>query len=159
MAFLGETIEANTLPEGRSYDLIPDGWYNATITKAEVGQTKSGTGTKIDIRYDITGPTHEGRVIYASVNIRNQSSKAEEIGRQQLGEIMRAVGLARLEDSDQLIGGPVCIKIKIKQPSDSDKANGYTEAKNEVGGWKAIAGSVAPVASKPAATAKPPWAK
>lgn len=159
MAFLGETIEAGNLPEGRSYDLIPDGWYNATITKAEVGQTKSGTGTKIDIRYDITGPTHEGRVIYASVNIRNQSTKAEEIGRQQLGEIMRAVGLARLEDSDQLIGGQVCIKIKIKQPSEQDKANGYTENKNEVGGWKAIAGSVAPVASKPAATAKPPWAK
>lgn len=162
MAFLGETIEAGDLPEGRSYDLIPDGWYNATITKAEVGQTKSGTGTKIDIRYDITGPTHEGRVIYASVNIRNQSTKAEEIGRQQLGEIMRAVGLARLEDSDQLIGGQVCIKIKIKTPSDQDKANGYTENKNEVGGWKAIAGSVAPAVAKPAApvaAAKPPWAK
>jgi len=162
MAFLGETIEAGSLPEGRSYDLIPDGWYNATITKAEVGQTKSGTGTKIDIRYDITGPTHQGRVIYASVNIRNQSTKAEEIGRQQLGEIMRAVGLARLEDSDQLIGGQVSIKIKIRQPTDNDKANGYTEAKNEVGGWKSTGGSAPVMPSAPAApatTAKPPWAK
>jgi hypothetical protein len=161
MAFLGETIEAGSLPEGRSYDLISEGWYNATITKAEVGQTKSGTGTKIDIRYDITGPTHQGRVMYASVNIRNQSTKAEEIGRQQLGEIMRAVGLARLEDSDQLIGGQVSIKIKIKQPSEQDKANGYTEAKNEVGGWKSTGGSapVMPAPSATAATAKPPWAK
>ena len=86
MAFLGETISATDLPTSdRSYDLIPEGWYSATISKAELGQTKSGTGTKIDMRYDITGPTHEGRIVFGSVNIRNQSQKAEEIGRQQLG--------------------------------------------------------------------------
>ncbi len=168
MAFLGETIKADELPTSdRSYDLIPEGWYAATISKAELGQTKAGTGTKIDLRYDITGPTHEGRVIFSSVNIRNQSQKAEEIGRQQLGEIMRAIGLAKVEDTDQLIGGTLQIKVKIRKASESDKANGYGDDRNEIGGWKSASGA-APIpvrtASAPAATsapagAKPPWAK
>jgi hypothetical protein len=168
MAFLGETFGVDDLPQSdRNYELIPEGWYNVTITKAELGNTKSGTGQKIDVRYDITGPTQQGRVIFQAVNIRNQSQKAEEIGRQQLGEIMRAIGLARVEDTDQLIGGQLCIKIKIRQPTDRDKAAGYTEDKNEVAGFKAVSGGIAPKPAPNAAPAassapggsKPPWAK
>lgn len=171
MANLGETFVAADQAESRSYELIPAGWYDATITKADVNPTKSGTGSKIDIRYDITGPTQQGRVMFGSVNIRNQSTKAEEIGRQQLADIMRSIGLDRITDSDQLIGAPVCIKIKIKEPTESDKAAGYTEARNEIGGWKpagganAVPASMIPTFAKPAASASsgaaaaPPWAK
>jgi hypothetical protein len=167
MAFLGETFSTDELPvSDRSYDLIPDGWYTASITKADLGQTKSGTGTKIDMRYDITGPTQQGRVVFASVNIRNQSQKAEEIGRQQLGEIMRAIGLAKVEDTDQLIGGQLQIKIKIRKASDNDKANGYHDDRNEVGGWKSMNGSTplpastaAPAATSAPGGSNPPWAK
>lgn len=170
MAFLGETFGVDDLPQSdRNYELIPEGWYNVSITKAELGTTKAGTGQKIDIRYDITGPSQQGRVIFQAVNIRNQSQKAEEIGRQQLGEIMRAIGLARVEDTDQLIGGQLCIKIKIKMPSEKDKAAGYTENKNEVAGFKAANGtnapmpssapSAAPAASSAPGGSKPPWAK
>ena len=158
MAFLGETYTTDSLPEGRSYDLLPDGWYTATITKADLNLTKAGNGQKIDVRYDITGPTHQGRVVFGALNIRNPSQKAEEIGRQQLGEIMRAVGLAKVEDTDELIGKTLQIKIKTK-PAE----NGY-EARNEVSGFKAVTGGMAPAPQAqqaPAATsgAAPPWAK
>lgn len=167
MAFLGETFAADDLPTGNGeYELLPEGLYSATITKAEVNQTKSGTGTKIDVRFDITGPSHQGRVVFAAINIRNQSAKAEEIGRQQLGEIMRAIGLARLEDSDQLVGGQLQIKVKIKQPTPDDVARGYSQARNEVAGYRALSGGglPSPTTAKPAASSapaggKPPWAK
>jgi hypothetical protein len=167
MAFIGETITVDELPQSeRNYELIPEGWYTANITKAELNNTKAGTGQKIDVRYDITGPTQQGRVIFASVNIRNPSQKAEEIGRQQLGEIMRAIGLAQVTDTDQLIGATLQIKIKVRQPTERDKAAGYYESKNEVAGWKSSGGgaSIPVTAPKPAATsapggAKPPWAK
>lgn len=161
MAFLGETFSTDSLPvSDRSYDLIPEGWYNATITKAELNNTKAGTGQKIDMRYDIVGPTHQGRVVFGTVNVRNQSQKAEEIGRQQLGEIMRAVGLAKIQDTDELVGGPICIRVKIK-PAE----NGY-DARNEIGGFKSSSGALPQAAStsapEPTASvggAKPPWAK
>jgi hypothetical protein len=159
MAFLGETFSTDSLPvSDRSYDLIPEGWYNATITKAELNNTKAGTGQKIDMRYDIVGPTHQGRVVFGTVNVRNQSQKAEEIGRQQLGEIMRAVGLAKINDSDELIGGSICVRVKIR-PAE----NGY-DARNEVSGFKSASGVMPQVTSSPEPTAqpggaKPPWAK
>jgi hypothetical protein len=159
MAFLGETFSTESLPvSDRSYDLVPEGWYNATITKAELGKTKAGTGDKIDMRYDITGPTHQGRVIFGSINVRNQSPEAEKIGRQQLGEIMRAVGLAKINDSDELIGCSIVIRVKIKPAS-----NGY-DARNEISGVKSASGVMPQVTSSPEPTAqpggaKPPWQK
>ena len=97
MSFLGETISVNDLPvsEAGNYDPLPAGWYTAHISGAEIKATKAGDGSYIAVRYDITGPSHQGRVVFGNLNIRNASAKAEEIGRQQLGDIMRAIGLAK----------------------------------------------------------------
>jgi hypothetical protein len=167
MAFLGQTFDANELPQGTggNYDPLPPGWYNATINKADLQPTKDGSGQYIKVRYDITGPTHQGRVVFGNLNIKNASAKAEEIGRQQLGELMRSIGLAKVTDTDQLIGGVLSIKIDVRPATDQ------YPAQNEVRGFKAISGSAptfAPAASAPAASAPgkaapakaaPPWAK
>ncbi len=160
MAYLGQTFDANDLPQGNTYEPLPPGWYNAHITAAELKPTKDGSGQYIKVRYDITGPTHQGRVVFGNINIRNASAKAEEIGRQQLGELMRAIGLARITDTDQLIGGSLQIKLDVRAATEQ-----YA-AQNEVKGFKAIPGAAptfAPAASAPAASAPskaaPPWAK
>ena len=113
----------------------------------------------IKLRYDITGPTHQGRVVFGNLNIKNASPKAEEIGRQNLGDIMRAIGLAKVTDTDQLIGGQLSIKLEVKD----DPKYG---ASNEVKGFRSVSGSAAPAAaipkgqSNPAPTkAAPPWVK
>ena len=160
MANLGETFEVSALPQGNtgSFDPLPPGWYSATMSAAEIKSTKTGTGQYIALRYDITGPTHQGRVVFGNLNIRNQSPKAEEIGRQQLGDICRAIGLARVGDTDQLIGNSLMIKLDI------EKSEQYGD-KNQVRGFKPIAGGAPPraaVAAAPAAAsakAAPPWAK
>ena len=161
MANLGEIFDVEFLPQGKtSFDPIPPGWYTVTIASAEVKATKNGTGQYIAIRYDVTGPTHQGRVIYGNLNIRNQSPKAEEIGRQQLGELCRAIGLAKVGDTDQLVGHGLSIKVDI------EKSDQYGD-KNQVKGFKPIAGGAPPraaTAAAPAATAAPakaapPWAK
>lgn len=159
MAFLDEEFNVDTLPQGTSnFEPLPEGWYTAAISGAEVKSTKAGDGKYIAVKYTITGPTHQGRVIFGNLNIKNASTKAEEIGRQQLGEIMRAIGLAKVSDTDQLIGGNLGIKLTVRE---GDYAG------NEVKGYKAIAG-VAPATaqsfkpSAPAAApskAAPPWAK
>ena len=160
MANLGEIFDVEFLPQGKtSFDPIPPGWYTVTIASAEVKATKNGTGQYIAIRYDVTGPTHQGRVIFGNLNIRNQSPKAEEIGRQQLGEICRAIGLAKVGDTDQLIGNALSIKVDI------EKSEQYGD-KNQVKGFKPIAGGAPPraamaaaAAAPAAAKAAPPWAK
>ena len=161
MGFLGETFDINDIPEAekREFEPVPAGWYTATIANAELRDTKAGTGKYISVRFDITGPEHQGRVVFTNLNTSNPNPKAEEIGRQQLGEVMRSVGLQKLEDTDQLLGGNLSIKVTVK----NDPTYG---AGNEVRGFKAIEGSTPPV-SAPAAAAAPapatsaaaPWAK
>ena len=163
MAFLNEEFNVNELPQGNgNFEPLPAGWYTATISQAELKPTKAGNGQYIKLRYDVTGPSHQGRVVFGNLNIKNANPKAEEIGRQQLGDIMRAIGLAKVTDTDQLIGGQIAIKLEVKE----DAQYG---ASNEVKGFKSVSGSVAPAASipqgqsnpAPAASSKaaPPWAK
>jgi hypothetical protein len=156
MAFLSQSFDVSDLPQpSKDYSPLPAGWYSATISGAEVKETKAGTGEYIAVKYSITGPTHEGRVIFGNLNIKNPNPKAEEIGRQQLGDIMRAIGLARVTDTDQLIGGNLVIKLDVK----ADETYGD---RNEVKGFKAVVGAISglPTAA-PASPAKaaPPWAK
>jgi len=165
MAFLDEEFNVDSLPQGTSnFEPLPDGWYNATITGAEVKATKAGDGKYIACKYTITGPTHQGRVVFGNLNIKNASTKAEEIGRQQLGEIMRAIGLAKVQDTDQLIGGNLGIKLTVKTGE---------YAGNEIRGYRALGGAASaavtpfkPASAAPAAKSSTPpkfgaspWAK
>jgi hypothetical protein len=166
MAYLNQTFNVQELPkgEGGNYEPLPAGWYAASITAAEIKPTKAGTGEYISVRYDIVGPSHQGRVVFGTFNIRNASPKAEEIGQQQLGELMTAINLPQLSDTDQLIGSNVQIKLAV------ERSEQYGD-KNQVKAYKAAAGAMSAAspaampraaASAPApaaAKSSPPWAK
>ena len=140
MAFLDTPINAADLPVGQSgnFEPLPAGDYQVTVESAEIKTTNDGAGQYIKLKMKVTGPTHAGRIVFSNLNIRNKSPKAEEIGRQQLGDLMRAIGLPTLADTDQLVGGNLVVKLAIKP------ADGQYEAGNEVKAYKALQGSVAP---------------
>lgn len=160
MAFLDQEFDASTVEiTGGQYDPLPAGWYTAKITDADLKTTKAGNGQYIAVRYDITGPTHQGRVVWGNLNIKNPNPKAEEIGRQQLAELMAAIGLAKVRDTDELIGGELSIKLAVS------RSEQYGDS-NDVKGYRAISGSAAPqpmASAAPAAAApsaaKAPWQK
>jgi hypothetical protein len=160
MAFLNETFNTDDLPQGTGgadFTPLPDGWYTTHIAAASLETTKAGTGQYIKVRYDITGPSHQGRVVFGNLNIRNPNPKAEEIGRQQLGDLLRSIGIVKVSDTDQLIGSSCSIKLATKT------SEGYAPS-NEIKGWKSIeGGSIPKPAASPSAPAtapaSPPWAK
>lgn len=147
MAQLSQTFSRDELPVSQGFEPIPAGWYTATVTGAELKDTKAGDGQYINVQYTITGPEQQGRVIFGLINIRNASTKAQEIGLSNLNALMSAIGLEKVQDTDQLIGHDCQIKVKIRPAKD-----GY-EASNDISGWKAQEGGVkmsAPVTKKPA---------
>ena len=148
MANLGQTFNKENLPESSGFDPIPAGWYQASVSGAELKDTKDGEGQYIAVQYAILAPTHQGRVVFANISIRNKSAKAQEIGLSNLNALMSSIGLTSISDSDQLVGGSCQIKVKIQAAKD-----GY-EASNDVSGWKAIEGGV----PKPDAPRRPAWA-
>ncbi len=153
-------FDINELPQStNNFDPLPPGWYTVTIKDAKLKDTKNRSGQYISVQCGVNGPTHAGRVVFGNINIRNENPETEKIGREQFGDLMRAIGLTRVTDTDQLIGGTLQIKLVIREA-----ANGY-EASNDVRGYKAIEGGMMPAAlpaaAAPAAPAKssPPWAR
>jgi len=151
-------INVNELPESTNdFSPLPAGKYQSVIKSCEAKVTKAGTGQYLSVGYEITGPTHQGRIVFQNLNIRNANPKATEIGLRQLGDVLRAIGLASLTDTDQLIGGPIELTLVIR------KSDEYGDS-NDVKRVAPIKGSKPPQVTQatneaaPSAVKKAPWA-
>ena len=153
---MGFTFKLDDLPTSTSSDPIPAGWYTAKITEAEEKDTKAGDGQYIKLRFDITGPSHEGRVVFTNLNHQNKNSKAVEIALSHLRQIMVAGGLREVTHSDQLIGLDIAIKVSIRKSAEYGDQNDIKEYK-PVGSAPASS-SASSQASTPS-KAKMPWEK
>lgn len=152
----------NDLPDNESgFSPVPAGDYQVEIKKVEAKETHNKDGMYFNFRLDILGPTNAGRIIFAIVNVKNASEKAQQIGQGQLKDIMRALNLQSVSNTDQFIGGKLTVKLAI------EKSEQYGDS-NRVQAFKPIGGSVAPMAANPiltpaapaqpaAAGSTPPW--
>lgn len=153
MAKLEKRYDVNDLPKSdRDFSPLPPGWYDVTITESSQQQTKARNGTYLKLRYDVTGPTHQGRVVFGNLTLTNANPKAEEIGYQQMGELLRAIGLPVLDDDEQLIGKHLSIKLTVKQSPEFGDSN-------DVKGFRARAGAAPTSSSEAPKKSKAPWEK
>lgn len=160
MAILPESFNVEDLPEDENnFDPIPEGTYAVEIKATELKATKDGSGQFIKMKLSVIGPSYTGRILFANLNIRNKSADAERIGRQQLGAVMKAIGLTNIQDTDQLIGGVMSVKVSIRA------AQGEYAAQNDIKSYSpnstTMSNKPLPQSSAPAETkaAPPPWAK
>ena len=133
-------FNVNDLPDNDSgFSPVPAGDYQVEIKKVEAKETRNKDGMYFNFRLDILGPTNAGRIIFAIVNVKNASEKAQQIGQGQLKDIMRALNLQSVSNTDQFIGGKLTVKLAI------EKSEQYGDS-NRVMAFKPIGGSVAPMA-------------
>ncbi len=133
MALLGQEYVVSEF-QPTSYDPIPAGWYTARITDTKLKKTKAGNGEYLEVKFDITGPSYEGRCVWGRFNLKNPNPQAEQIGQQQFMDCARSIGLDRVTDSDQMLGGGLQIKVSVKP------ADGQYDESNDVKGFKALEG-------------------
>lgn len=154
-------VNAAEYDEDNSFDLVPAGWYQMFISKAELRPTKSG-GSMISVTYDITGPTHQGRKIFGNFNWENANPVAQEIGRKQFAQQVRALGLPGIQQLEDLINLPFDGKVGIQkskdpQYEDSNRVTAFAAAGSKSGGAQVAQPVAAPQRqARPAATAKAP---
>ena len=72
-------FNADEVAPSTSLDPIPAGKYQAVITDSELKMTKSGTGSYLELTFEITDGEFEKRKLWARLNIRNSNQKAVEI--------------------------------------------------------------------------------
>lgn len=124
-------IEVETMEfEDRNYDPVPAGKYMMQVDKAEVGETKTGFGKYIKASIRIIDGPCENRLIFQNFNYINASSEAQRIGREQLGKLCLATGIANINQALNLVGRPFIGKVKIedsKNPKYPDPTNVITD--------------------------------
>jgi hypothetical protein len=147
-------FDANQVEPAKSYDPIPDGKYLAVITDSEMRPTKAGTGSYLQLTFEIIEGPHKGRLLWARLNLDNPNPTAVAVARAELSAVCRAVGVLAPNDSVELHNLPLVIHVKCKKRSDTG------ELTNEVRGYspKAVLADqpARPVRSSPAAGG-PPW--
>jgi hypothetical protein len=158
MATLNFNAAAIEPQETKSFDALPVGRYSAMIVDSEMKTTKAGNGQYLQLTFDILGPTHVGRKVWARLNLSNPNKTAEEIAQRELSAICHCLGLEHVEESEELHDIPLLIDVgqeKNTQTGDmTNRIKGYAAEGDAVGAAK-VQAAAQQVATKKAA----PWAK
>lgn len=144
-----------------TFEAIPAGNYEAVITDSQMKPTKAGTGSYLELAFEIIAGDYNGRRLWARLNLANPNPKAVEIAERELSGICRAVGVMQPKDSADLHNLPLVITVKTRNNQDG-------ELTNEIKGYAARAAAPKPAAvatptpvasAAPVTSGTPPWAR
>ncbi len=159
MALLDFELDVNSVDTTRGdFEPLPAGDYEVVITQSENRRNKAGSGSYIAMTYQVVSGKYANRLLFDNINIHNASAKAQEIGRQSLAKIGKAVGVTNITDTATLHGIPFMVRVAVRP---ADEARGF-KAGNDVKDYFAVEGSAAPAptptpAPQAAAGSVPPW--
>lgn len=169
-------FNANEQKEMTNFEPLPAGDYMARIVESEVKPTSAGTGHYLQLVFQIMTPGFDTRKVFNNLNLDNPSEKAVDIANRELGAICKAVNKPVIQDSQELHGIPMLIKLKITPATATyaasnaitsySPANGAAPAAAPMQAAAPAAPAYAPAQAAPApvetsaapAEEKPPWA-
>jgi len=121
-----------------SFDPIADGWYNAEITKSTYKENSKKTGHNANLTFEILDGKSKGRLMFVNLSIDNPSQETVQMAEKELATICRAIGVAGVEDTEDLHKKPMQIKVVGKPAKD-----GYP-AGNKISSYKRMEGLAKP---------------
>jgi hypothetical protein len=147
-------FDANQVEPTGDFDPIPAGKYLAVITDSEMKSNKAGTGSLLQLTFQIIEGEYQNRLIWTRLNLDNPNAVAVQIARADLSAICRAVGVPSPKDSVELHNLPLVINVRCKKRNDTG------DIVNEIKGY-AKREQPTPVASPsqaaPVNNSSPPW--
>ena len=143
-------FDANQVEPTTTFDPIPAGKYVAVITDSEYKPTKAGTGSYLQLTFQIVEGEFNGRFLWARLNLQNPNLTAVKMAQADLSAICRAVGVLAPNDSAELHNLPLVIDVRCKKRQDTG------EITNELRGYirKELPAPPAPPA---ASNSTAPW--
>lgn len=155
MAELGESFDVQSLPDGKSFDVLPAAEYPLVIVNSEVKKTQDGSGRYLKLEFQVVRGEHQNRKLWENLNLWNANQQTVQIAKSQLKQIGQAVGVPVISDSQQLHGKVFLGKVTIKDGGDYGK-------QNRIVAYKPMPAAVAPQpaqqpAPQPVAAGGSPW--
>lgn len=119
MAVLGKKFDATAHDTTQTdYAELPNGIYKMEIEASDVVATKAGDGTLLKTTNSVVEPEeYKGRKLFTQYNLENKSAQAQEIGQKQFAALCRAVGVAEVEDSEDLHFKTFTVRVALGKPS------------------------------------------
>ncbi|MEL6740300.1 MAG: DUF669 domain-containing protein, partial [Planctomycetota bacterium] len=77
-------FNASEVDPAADFEPIAPGSYTAVITESETKPTKAGTGSYLQLTFQIVDGEHKGRLLWARLNLDNRSETAVKIARGEL---------------------------------------------------------------------------
>ena len=142
-------FDANQVEPSTDFDPVPAGKYLAVIIDSEEKANKAGTGSYLQLTFQVIDGPFKSRMLWARLNLDNPNATAVQIARAELSAICRAVGVLAPNDSVELHDLPLVIHVKCKKRTDTG------EITNEIKGYSKKE-TPAPVVAAPTG-ATPPW--
>lgn len=120
MAYIGldATQYERTMGSGEKTPL-PAGFYTGVITRAELRDNKSTAkdpnGKYLEVEFDITSPQdHGNRKFWDKFNLVNSNAIAVKIGKEQLSDLAKSLGMDNLGDADELLGKECAFVLSVQ---------------------------------------------
>ena len=107
--------------ESVDFSPLPTGLYTLTVVHCEQGPTANGSGAMVKVEYAVEGQGE--RKVFDNFNIKNQSAKAEQIGRGQFKHLLECVGRPQLKSPSDLLGARVRANISHREYNGNTYAN------------------------------------
>ena len=126
-------FDANEVEPSSPLDPIPDGNYLAVVTASEVKPTKSGTGSYLQLTFEVIEGDYKSRLLWTRLNLDNPNATAVQIARQELSAICRAVGVMKPQESQELHDLPLIVDVRSKKRSDSNEMTNVVKGYYKVG--------------------------
>lgn len=165
MARLPQTFYADQLPRTAdlAFEPVPEGTYKVQITDADYKTSPNkATSTYIWMELSIIKhPEYTGRKLFANITISNESQKAVDIGRAQLGDLQEVTGTISFNDTDALKGKVLSVKVKIQdgtkdRPNKTNNVTAYLYEDGHAPGKGPLPAGNAPAAAVPSDVPKAP---
>lgn len=142
-----------------SFDALPPGSYEAVVSNSESRPMKSGNGMGFNFEFEIISGNFKGRKVFVWITFEHRTSpQAQQIGREQLSALCRAVGVTQLNDTVQLHNLPLMITLGIDK---NDPTRNVVKAYKAKGGASGAATPTTSVQQQAGAAAggTAPWAR
>lgn len=142
-------FDANAVEPAGDFEPIPAGKYLAVIIESEMKPTKSGSGSYLQLSFQVTDGPFAKRLLWSRLNLDNPNETARKMAEAELSAICRAVGVLAPNDSVELHNLPLVIHVRCKKRSDTG------EITNEIKGYAQKDAPAPPAAN--ATNSPPPW--
>lgn len=108
---------------------LPAGEYVAAMVKSDQSDPNAKGNSYINCEFEVTDGEHKGRRFWSRLNLWNDNAQAVEIAQRELNSICHAVGRLRVNDTEELHGIPMRVKLGVKndpQYGEQNTIKGYS---------------------------------